>query len=431
MGSRVNQTGELGVFHAMDNEIQLISDGDGLAVIGHPAAVERFLTRERLPAKDLGLRRLRDALSAGAAVTQAGSEIASGRWVKMTKESARQVEKYGLMRNSKTGLDMGVVQAKGQAGIRAIVQFEKGPRSLLTNPALLAGAAGIMAQLAMQQAMSEITDYLATIDEKVDDVLRAQKDAVLADMIGVGLVIEEAMAIREQVERVSEITWSKVQGAPATIARTQAYALRQIDALAEKTERKARIGDLAETAGEAASKVQEWLAVLARCFQLRDAIAVLELDRVLDASPDELDRHRLGLKAARRDRLELIARSTGRLLARLGEAADMANGKVLFHPAASPAVVRSRDRVATGVHDFHERLGIESSRQSSDARRWLDAAAEVKDKALETGAEGVGTARRLGSEALDRAGFVTDGLHSRIGKRVLRRRGDGQAAEEG
>ncbi len=31
----------------------------------------------------------------------------------------------------------------------------------------------------------EITDYLEAIDKKVDDVLRAQKDAVLADMIGV------------------------------------------------------------------------------------------------------------------------------------------------------------------------------------------------------------------------------------------------------
>ena len=76
-----------------------------------------------------------------------------------------------------------------------------------------------MAQLAMQQTMDEITDYLATIDEKVDDVLRAQKDAVLADMIGVDFVIEEAMTIREQVGRVSEVTWSKVQATPATIAR--------------------------------------------------------------------------------------------------------------------------------------------------------------------------------------------------------------------
>jgi hypothetical protein len=87
---------------------------------------------------------------------------------------------------------------KGQ--IRGFVEFAKvqGPRSLLTNPAFLAGAAGIMAQFAMQQTMDEITDYLATIDAKVDDVLRAQKDAVLARMIGVGFVIEEAMAIREK-----------------------------------------------------------------------------------------------------------------------------------------------------------------------------------------------------------------------------------------
>jgi hypothetical protein len=55
----------------------------------------------------------------------------------------------------------------------------------------------MMAQLALQQSMNEITGYLAAIDEKVDDVLRAQKDAVLADMIGVDLVIEEALTIRE------------------------------------------------------------------------------------------------------------------------------------------------------------------------------------------------------------------------------------------
>ena len=42
----------------MDNEIQLISDGDGLAVIGNPTAVERFLVSEGLSSKDLGLHRL-------------------------------------------------------------------------------------------------------------------------------------------------------------------------------------------------------------------------------------------------------------------------------------------------------------------------------------------------------------------------------------
>ena len=49
------------------SEIQLISDGEGLAVIGDPTAVERFLASEGLPSKDLGLPRLGAALSTGAA----------------------------------------------------------------------------------------------------------------------------------------------------------------------------------------------------------------------------------------------------------------------------------------------------------------------------------------------------------------------------
>ena len=115
-----------------------------------------------------------------------------------------------------------------------------------------------------------------------------------------------------------------------TIARTQAYALRQLDALAGKLERETKMGDLADAAKEVEAKVEEWLAVLARCFQLQDAIAVLELDRVLDASPDELDRHRLALRTARDNRMVLISRSTAGLMARMDAAAGTANSKVLL-----------------------------------------------------------------------------------------------------
>ncbi|MEU4244470.1 hypothetical protein [Actinoplanes sp. NPDC026619] len=411
----------------MDNEIQLISDGDGLAIIGDPTDVERFLASEGLSAKDLPLPRLKSVASAGSALAQAGSEISanSSRWMKLTKESAHLVKKHGLRESSKNGLKTGVV--KGQKGqIGGFVEFAKKPGALLSNPAILAGAASIMAQLAMQQAMDEITDYLATIDEKVDDVLRAQKDAVLARMIGVGFVLEEAMTLRESRGRVDEVTWSKVQTAPTTIAETQAYALRQLDALAEKLERKTGIGDLATAAKEAEAKVQEWLAVLARCFQLQDAIAVLELDRVLDASPDELDGHRLGLKEARQKRLELISRTTQLLVTRINAAAGMANEKVLLHPTTSPAVVRSSNHVAISVDEFHGRLGIESGRESAEARRWVDAASEAKDKALETGANGVGAAVSFGSKTLDRAGSVTGKLAGKLADRARRQRGDAE-----
>lgn len=197
-----------------------------------------------------------------------------------------------------------------------------------------------------------------------------------------------------------------MQSTSVTIARTQAYALRQLDAIAEKVERKSQVGDLAKAANEADSKVPEWLVVLARCFQLQDAIAVLELDRVLDASPEELDRHRVALRAARRNRLDLISRSTVHLMARMNVAAGTANAKVLLHPVASRAVVDSSNHVVAGVHDFHGRLGIESGRQSLEAKRWVDAATDVRDKVLETGTGGVDAARRFGNETRDRASEV-------------------------
>jgi hypothetical protein len=415
----------------ISGEIQLISDGDGLAVIGDPKAVERFLVSERLTSsKDLELPRLQTVLSSGSAAAQAGSEIAanSGRWVKLTKDSSRLVKKYGLRQSSKTGLSTGVVKGSKGGQVRTFVEFAKTPGSLL-NPAVLSGAAGIMAQVAMQQAMDEITDYLAAIDKKVDDVLRAQKDAVLARMIGVGFVLDEAMTIREHGGRVNEVTWSKVQSTPGTIAETQAYALRQLDALAENLEGEKKIDDLAEAAKEAESKVQEWLAVLARCFQLQDAIAVIELDRVLDSVPDDMHGHRLGLRAARQDRLELITRTTERLLARIGVAATRANRKVLLHPARSREVVHSSNHVAVAVGDFHERLAIEDGRQSWEARRWTDAAAEMRSKALATGAEGVDAARRLGNETFSRARSATDKFSRQVAERPLWRRDDEERDE--
>ncbi|HXH78386.1 hypothetical protein [Nocardioides sp.] len=415
----------------MDHEIQLISDGGGLAVIGDPTAVELFLASEGMASKDLALPRLASVLSTGAGAAQVGSEITanSGRWVKLSEESAQAMKKYGLRKSKKTGLETGVLKGdKGQ--VKGFVEFVKGPGTALSNPAMLAGVAGLMAQLAMQQTMDEITNYLAVIDEKVDDVLRAQKDAVLARMIGVGFVIEEAMTLRESRGRVDEVTWSKVQGAPATIAETQAYALRQLDALAEKLERKSKVGDLADVAKESESKVQEWLAVLARCFQLQDAIAVLELDRVLDASPGELDGHRLGLKAARNDRLDLISRCTDRLMARMDAAAGTANAKVLLHPTKSRAVVHSSNNVGSAVTDFHGRLGIEGSRASLDARRWTDAATDVKDRAFDTGADGVDAAKRFGSQTIGKAKSTGDKVSSRVSARVHRRRIDDMEAAE-
>ena len=272
----------------MDNDIQLISDDDGLAVIGDPTAVEEFLRSEGLWAssKKLDLRRLKSLFGIGADVAQAASEIAanSARWLKLTPESAHLYKKYGLMETKTPGVSHAMVGKPGS--IQKWLQVEQGPGSLLTNPGILSGVAGIMAQVAMQQSMADITSYLATIDEKVDDVLRKQDDAVVAQMIGTGHAIERAMTIREETGEVNETLWSTVDQAHTTIRTTQTYALDQLDAIAKKLE-STKVGGLAKTAKQTESEVPKWLAVLAYCFQKQDAIDVLELDRVLDESPEK------------------------------------------------------------------------------------------------------------------------------------------------
>jgi hypothetical protein len=278
--------------------------------------------------------------------------------------------------------------------------------------------------------MKEITDYLAAIDQKLDAVLRSQTNQVLARLDGVALTVGEAMSVRDAVGRVSDVTWSKVQNSAQTIHETQGYALRQLGDLADKIEEKNKIGALAETAKEAEAEVQKWLVVLARCFALHDAVAVLELDRVLDASPDDLDRHRLGLKSARRDRLQLISERTDRLLGRMDAAVGRANSKVLFNPKQSPAVVKSRNHVAAGVHEFHELLGIESGRESSEARRWSEAAAERWDAARATGAASVDAVKNFGGETRDQAKSMKDKLSSRIAERKVRQSEDEQHGEQ-
>lgn len=254
----------------MSSEVELISDGAGLAVIGEPAAVELFLASEGLPSEDLDLPRLGKLASTGGAATQARAEIAanSSRWVKLTEESAQAMKKSKLMKGSSPGVSRAVLTEGGKS--MGFLQLVRTPGAALTNPALLSGAGGIMAQLAMQQAIEEITEYLAKIDEKLDDVIRAQTNQVLARMDGVDLAVREAMKVRETVGRVSEVTWSKVQSSSTTILDTQAYAVRELGDLASKLERKKKVGDLAKATQDAQPEVQKWLAVLARCFQFQD-----------------------------------------------------------------------------------------------------------------------------------------------------------------
>ncbi|ACZ21882.1 hypothetical protein Sked_19570 [Sanguibacter keddieii DSM 10542] len=414
----------------MSDEIEIINDGEGVAILGDPAVVEQYLSSVGLESKELPTRRLGASMSAAAGIAQAGSGIAasSGRWVKLTEKSAAALKQSTLMKGSSTGVSRAVLTENG-GKIKGILEIVQTPASILTNPAMLAGVSGIMAQVAMQQAMDEINDYLAVIDAKVDDVLRAQENAVLADMIGVDLILAEAMTLREHTGRVSDVTWSKVQSTSFSIARTQAYALGEIKGISEKLEKQVQVGEIASLSATSRAKVLDWLAVLARCCALQDGIAVLELDRVLDSSPEDLETHRSGVLAARRDRVQLIVRSTQSLLERVDAASQSANTKVLLHPVAARTVVQVGNHVTRDVLDFQLRLGVDGERGALEARRWRDAVGDVRDRTMETGMVGVAVAAKLGNDTVGRTRSMTGRAAGGAARRLARLRGGDQGEQ--
>lgn len=390
----------------MSSELELVSDGAGLAVIGPATDVERFLQTtglDRSPSRSLELHRISPALGLGAAAANVGADLVanSGRWVKLTAESAAHVKKYGLMPTKTPGVSHAMIGNPGD--VKKWLQIAQGPSTILSGPMALTSIATIMQQRAMQEQMDEIVRYLEAIDAKVEAVLRGQKDAVLADMIGVDLVIDEALAIREHVGRVSDVIWTKVQATGMAIARTQGYALRQLDSIAEQLNNDIAHGDIAKAVSQAELKVQEWLSVLAKTFQLQDGISVLELDRVLDSSPEDLEAHTRGLSTARQNRMALIARATDALMQRMAETADKANSRVLLNPFDSPAAVKSSNQIKEGLITFRQSLGIDPSEETTEARRWKSALAQTRDGVINSADKAGNRAKEQAARLLNKA----------------------------
>ena len=244
--------------------------------------------------------RLSSIAKTGADAANAVSGIIeqSGMYLKLTPESAKRLKDAGgLMKTKTKGISHAMLGETGKNSLKWL-QVEDGPGSLLTNPAVLSGLGGLMSQFAQQTEAQELRALLVSIDEKLDDVRRAQRDAVLAKMRSAAAAIDEAMTIRAQGGDPKTL-WDKVSGASETILNVQEEALLALGALADKVEGKSKTGELKRALKEIEREVAVQLAILARCFELQDEFRVVELDHVLATAPENLEGHRRGVAAAR------------------------------------------------------------------------------------------------------------------------------------
>ncbi|MFT8640262.1 hypothetical protein [Bifidobacterium sp.] len=381
--------------------IQIIADDEGMLVLGNEADVDSWLASQHLGNQSRKLKK--DFLEKGSAGLQALGELAeqNGRWVKLTKESAKQVAQYG-----DTGT--GVVRQSGK--IKSILKFENlSHASSLLSPQMLTGAAGIMSQMALQQSIDEINDYLEIIDMKLDDLLQDQKDQSIANLAGVAHMIDETMSIRDKVGSITATTWSKVAGCSQDLARAQAYSLLKIQNLAQKlseTHDATRAQTLAE---QLRHDFNEWASILANAIQLQDKMYVIELDRVTEERPETVMQHRTGINEARHERLLGIEKKLNQLNTSMQQAAQVIRAQKVMHPFAVTQTLEALEATNGLLAQFATSVGIAAERSSIEmAPRWKDAASTLitdSKQQIESGSRqfGQGVAR-LGGEATQALG---------------------------
>lgn len=387
-------------------DITVVNDGQGLLFLGDPQAIKRWLDEQGLTSKQFTTKAIKTAGDALGSLGEAKQQ--SGRWVKLTKESAELVKKYG-----KPGtIQKGVAQnAKG----RAVKWLEFYNPSQLFTPAMAAGVGGMMTQMALEQAIQEITDYLAAIDEKVDDLLQDQKDTTIASLMGAALEVDEAAAVREATGTLSDTAWSKVSPCAQTTSRALAYALTKLKGLSDKAERAKSIEDVGHAVEKLPDETRAWLDVIARSIQTRDRLSVIELERAYAELPEVLEQHRAAIVEARKRRLTNVQNGIGAFRQSLEETARRLRDQKLFHPFVVDDSLEAIDAVTKELDSFAAQLDIEISQKTIErARAWNELAGEAivevaggaAANAVELGGKMADGAQALGGAIADGAGTL-------------------------
>ncbi|MDE5641213.1 MAG: hypothetical protein K2I40_05845, partial [Bifidobacterium castoris] len=348
----------------MTEEIEVYGDDDGIMLLGDSEDIRQALAELQISEEHTtDISKAAILKTAHRATKMFGkAQDRSGRWVKLTKESAQKARKHGLLRNNSTGNFMGVIGKGGKGGIKGNVQFEKIAGGF--NPAKVANVEMLMLTMALEQAMKEMTDYLKQIDAKVDQVLRQQKNTELAKFLSVAGLVSEAENELSHIGSLSDATWDQLSNSAQTVNEVQQYSLLQLKDIAEKIT--SSVNDTRTTKDalvKARSGIGDWLAVAADCLRMRDRIDMLKVQRFIDTdiNPDLLSKHRFVIADNRRARYHSITDATAKLQQAIKQAVQGKDDtmRVILLPMDAPVVIREGNEIANSLARFDKALGLE------------------------------------------------------------------------
>lgn len=365
------------------DELQIIADDGGVLAIGEPGLVAQFADEFGKDAEvvDLQHKLEKFAAASGKAAELFGNYAEySGKWLKLDEASAAALKAAGPSLSKSNGLMYGVVRAENGQMLKHL-QFVPNAAGKL-NPAMLTNAGAIMSQIALEQKLVDIEQYLESIDKKIDRVLQELKDGLLAQLDGASAVVDKALLMRAETGTVSNTMWSQVAGVQQSLATVQSRVLRRLEALAKDLESDHKMKARLENLEKSQMELDDMLATLAELFRIEDAFHLIELDRVLLEEPDQVEATRQGIAAYRTNRLEKISALTGEILARIYAVGVVTNRERVRRVRAANKLTRlSNDAIHT-LTELHLALGIDADVAAHERKTWRQAVREIREDAV-------------------------------------------------
>lgn len=381
-----------------ESTIRIFSGDDGYLLFGSEAA----LTNLDSAPDETGITKLSASTLATAAEALGAAcrlQQGSGRWMKLTEESARFIRESGAtLAESATLRRRDLPGLEGTQFIKQL-NFEK---LALVTPAAPAALASLALQMALDAAIAEIRTYLETMDAKLDELLRQRRTQLVGSLRGIGEALEEALHIYAVTGRVTHITWSKVQADSRVLLEVQGEAIEELNKLAEATRMGSGNSDrTAKALTKAAVDVPFWLAMLGRAIAAQDRLYILELAHVRESMPADLPAHAQGIRASRGDRIRRIEAALTTMQMTVLASATVSNLTRAMHPISAGRITAAADEVRTAMAGFaaHTEVCIDTTGRAPSTT-WSNAARAVVGDAVTRVGEGAVGGARAAMEAL-------------------------------
>ena len=338
-------------------ELAIYEEHGSCLVAGDPNAIAelfRKLDVQESSTASLGVGMIELLAGAAGLVAGAGQYAKpAGNAFQMTAESyARYLELFGATKD-KAGVVSGLARtANGR--IDKVLEFTKASP---IHPAAAANLPVLAANVAIRTAIRKLEQLVESVDEKLDVLLRDNRDETLGNIQGSTHILDKAYGYFEETGGLNGTMWDQIAGLGVELEQARAVALTHIDCLADGLVEKNFGKRLSNAKKAAEGELQHWLIITAVALSNMARFDSLETVHAATADGD-MDTHERHVAKAKLKRLDATTAKLQKLADSAAKATDVGALTRVANPLDMPQLYTAVERIQRLLALFAETYGM-------------------------------------------------------------------------